>query len=278
MGFTDNCDVFVSLHEDGLNQILNHIRRQRPSLFNYATKAVADSIAEDMENHQGLLCKAIDAHELFYQPTSPFADQPLVTIEDALPIVGTDFKINFAAQVVDLQIDFQPADDFSLPPELESPLQAHRWAGKFTLCGGIGCPKQEDLSSLNSDSPRVVPAAELICFCVDAYAIGDMRFVSKGGEIFIEPFLDGLEILEIKPQELESNLECYLSLMLKLAILPELRVSLTDFAFNLTQEVPEVFPQPTNVVISPMPVSASVANNPAIEEDLLKVFIKVEVV
>ena len=41
MAFTDNCDLFGSVHEDGVNRVIRHIMRQRPSLFNYATADVA---------------------------------------------------------------------------------------------------------------------------------------------------------------------------------------------------------------------------------------------
>ena len=37
MALTDDCDLFASLHEDGLNKVVRHVMRQRPSLFNYAT-------------------------------------------------------------------------------------------------------------------------------------------------------------------------------------------------------------------------------------------------
>ena len=46
---------------------------------------------------------------------------------------------------------------------------------------------------------------------------------------------------------------------------------------NLTQGATDLFPQPTNVTLSAVPVSGSVPNNPAIEDDQLKVFIKAEV-
>ena len=35
MAFTDNCDLYAAVHEDGINLIARHILRQRPSLFNY---------------------------------------------------------------------------------------------------------------------------------------------------------------------------------------------------------------------------------------------------
>ena len=52
MAFTDNCDLFGAVHEDGVNRVIRHIMRQRPSLFNYATADVAP--------HAGLWCAKVD--------------------------------------------------------------------------------------------------------------------------------------------------------------------------------------------------------------------------
>jgi hypothetical protein len=37
MAFTDNADLFASVGEDGINLVVRHIMRQRPSLVNYGT-------------------------------------------------------------------------------------------------------------------------------------------------------------------------------------------------------------------------------------------------
>ena len=41
MAFTDNCDLYAAVHDDGVNRVIRHLMRQRPSLFNYATADVA---------------------------------------------------------------------------------------------------------------------------------------------------------------------------------------------------------------------------------------------
>ncbi|HZU86317.1 MAG TPA: hypothetical protein VFF78_02465 [Anaerolineaceae bacterium] len=282
MGFTDNCDIFASFHEDGFNQIIGHVRRQRPSLFNYATAEIA--------NNQELLCKAVEAHSIV-----SIRNNPLVTIVDPLPIPGTNYGVNFAAQLVDLQVDFHSGNKFSLPPELNPPLKAQRLAIKLTLCGGIACPPDDVIDRYipppkdpdkpnTKDTPKEdvpiipLPIHQLNCFCLDAYAIGGVRITAYNGKPYLEPFIDGFEIVDIEPVGLENSLECYISLMLKLVILPGLRILLEHAPFNLTQGSTDLFPQPTNVVISPMPVSAALPHNPAIEKDQLEVFIKAEVI
>jgi hypothetical protein len=284
MGFTDNCDIFASFREEGFNQIINHVRRQRPSLFNYGTADVA--------KNRELLCKAIDVHPIVF-----IRNNPLLTIVDPLPIPGTNYGVNFAVQLVEFQIDFHPGDEIHLPMELNPPLNEQRLAIKLTLCGGIGCPPEgvvdqfipppDDKSrqdDRNPDRPAEreplipLPTRELTCFCLEAYATGGIRIVNYNGKPYLEPFIDEFEIVDIQPADLENSLECYIGLMLKLAVLPGLRILLKHAPLNLTQGATDLFPQPTNVVLSPMPVSAALPNNPAIEEDQLKVFIKAEVI
>ena len=105
-----------------------------------------------------------------------------------------------------------------------------------------------------------------------------MRIVNYHGRPYLEPFLDGFEIVDIVPTGLENSIECYVVLTLKLSVLPGLRILLKEMPLNLTQGVTDLFPKPTNIVLSSMPVSPALPNNPAIEEDLLKVFIKAEVI
>jgi hypothetical protein len=273
MAFTDNCSIFAAFHEDGFNRIVGHVRRQRPSLFNFATADVAAN--------PRLLCEAISAHSIVFQ-----RGNPLVTIVDPLPIPGTPYGVNFAVQLTDLALDFHPNDVFPLPREL-NPLAEQRLAIKLRLCGGIGCPPRELVDRLTPPprdpaSPREkgnipLPAGRLICFCLEAVVTGGIRIATYFGRPYLEPFLDGFEIVDITPQGLEDGMECYISLMLRLSVLPGLRILLSHAPLNLTQGVPDLF-GPTNVVLTPAAVSAAVPNNPAIEGDLLKVFINAEVI
>jgi hypothetical protein len=281
MAFTDHCGIFAAFHEDGFNRIINHVRAQRPSLFNYATAFVAA--------HPELLCAPLKPHPIVHD-----RGNPLVTIEDPLPIPGTPYGVNFAVQLTDLRIDFHKGSLFALPPELD-PLLKQRLAIKLRLCAGIGCPPKEIVDKLVPPPPPPrkrgddggqgkekqpiipLPTRELICFCLDAFVVGGIRVANYNGKPYLEPFLDGFEIVDIQPQGLEDGIECYISLLLRLSVLPGLRVLLAVAPLNLTQGVPDLF-LPTNVALSPTPISAAVPNNPAIEDDLLKVFVNAEVI
>ena len=274
MAFTDHCDVFGAFHEDGFNRIIDHIRFQRPSMFNYATQAIADNPA--------LLCRPIVAHPRLNQHGNP-----LVTIIDPLPLPGTNFALNFSVQLVDVKIDFHPANVVALPPEL-SPLGAERFAISLRVCAGIGCPPAQVVSDLvppppdpDADPnqppppppPQVVlpPDQQLICVCLDVCAVGGLRFREYFQHFYLEPFVDRIEISDIEPADLESGLECVIDATLRLGFLPKLRILLEKMALDITDDV-TISVQPKPVAVSP-----AVPNNPAIEQDEVRAFIDLEV-
>jgi hypothetical protein len=276
MALTDSCDIFVAAHEDGFNRLIVHVMRQRPSLFNYATAPLAAD--------PRLLCEEIDADPIVGKRGNPF-----VTIEDPLPILGSDYGLHFAAQLRDLQVDFHPGDEFTLPAELSPPLKAQRLAIKLRLCGGLGCPPDDTVDKLvppppNPDAPprepgrepapgpkvlRPLPFRALTCFCLEAFVTGGMRITEYWGKPWLEPYVDGVEIVDIEPERLENSIECYLKTLLRLVVLPKLRILLEHAPFHIMKLA--------SVTLSPTPAPARVANNPAIEDDQVKAFIDVKV-
>src|SRR4030042_1356291 len=117
MPFTDKSDLYAALNEDGINNVATHIMRQRPSLFNYGTALVAAK--------PELLCERIVA-----TPDVINRGNPLITIEDPLPVLGTNgtVALNFCFQLTKARIDFHPGDIITLPPELNPPLAKQSFA------------------------------------------------------------------------------------------------------------------------------------------------------
>ena len=111
-------------------------------------------------------------------------------------------------------------------------------------------------------------ASELDCFCLDLFAIGDVNVSGAAGHQRRFPHLDGLDIVEIKPDGLENSLPCCLKLMLQLGVLAG-GFAILDLTFNLTNLSP--------VSVGLTPTSATIPFNPAIEDDRLKLFINVNV-
>ena len=269
LSFTEHCDVFASFEEGGFNQIISHIRNQRPSMFNYATKDVAEK--------PELLCRPIVAHPRLSQHGNP-----LVTIVKPFPLPGTDYGINFSVQLVDVKVDFHPGNTINLPSELQ-PLPEQRLAFGLTVCAGVGCPPDDVVDQLIPPPPEpntepspqpeeltVIPADRLLCTCLDAFAVGGLRFREYWQQWYLEPFIDRIEIAEIRPEDLENGIECIIGTTFRLGFLPRLRVLLEDLTFNLTEQI--------SLSLQPKPAGSSqIPNNPAVESDELKAFIDVDI-
>jgi hypothetical protein len=275
MAFTDHCDLFASFHEDGFNRIVRHIQLQRPSLFNYATA----TLAHDPRR----LCEVVQTH-----PIVGIRNNPIATIVDLLPVPGTDFGLDFCVQLRDLKVDFHPGNTIALPPELR-PLNPQRLALGIRLCAGIACPPTELLDRLvpppvtnvkdtrpNDKDParpplRPLPFRELRCFCLEAFATAGVRIRFYGGKPYLEPFLEGFEIVDIEPKGLENAIECYIATVLRLSVLPGLRVLLEMTPLDIIKDK-------VHLSLGPMPSGPQLPNNPALEDDLLEAFVKVEVI
>jgi hypothetical protein len=293
MGFADKCDIFASFHEDGFNRIIAHLQRERPSLFNYATQYVLD--------HPSLFCQRIETHPIVTKRHNPIA-----TVEDPLPIWGTSYGLNFAAQLTKLIIDFHPGKLFALPPQLSPPLAKQSFAIQLQACAGIGCPPNDLITQLvpppdNPDAKQqsnpykddvrqpthgkttrnddiiAIPTRSLLCFCLDVFVTGQVGIREYYGKPYLEFDLTGLEIVDITPTPMENAIECYLSAVLRLSILPGVRILLDHAAWDLKESIDNL-KKSVYVTITPTPAPATVPNNPAIEDDQIKVFANVEVI
>lgn len=283
MAFTDNCSLFGALDEEGINLVVRHVMRQRPSLFNYATAFVRD--------RPHLLCEKIDPH-----PWVIARGNPLVTVEPPLPILGSNGSVglNFCFQLVKAEIDFHPGGVFNLPPELAPPLQEQHFAFHVRVCAGLGCPSRRligdlaDLVDFPADPrkeqvpghdrpedapkppPKAIPTDNLECFCLDLFVTAHVEIVGPAGNERLVGKLDGLEIVDIEPKGLENSIECYLRMLIQIVILPRLSFAMKAIVFEILDGL-------ATVTLKPTPVSAAVPHNPAIEQDKLKVFIDMEV-
>jgi hypothetical protein len=79
MALTDNCDVFLSVNESGLNRVVKHLTMQRPSLFNIGSPAI-------VVNPQ-LLCSPVTRH-----PVVRFRTESRIQIELVEPDEGPSPK------------------------------------------------------------------------------------------------------------------------------------------------------------------------------------------
>lgn len=291
MAFTDNSDLYGAINEEGINLVVKHLMRQRPSLFNYGTELVA--------NNPELLCHPVDADPMVYA-----RNNPLISIESPLPVLGTNglVSLHHCVQLVDVGIDFHPNNVLNLPDELK-PMAEQRFALGAKACVGLGCPDddlvayiEKLMEALNPPvdledfipgdeknkrtnhassagiasfrpKPFTIPARRLMCFCLELYAIGHIETSKIGNKHVFAPKIDDIEIVDLCPEGLENSIECYMELVLKLGLLPRIRVALEKIVLDQLKIV--------DIEVKP---TSGLPHNPAIENDELKVFIDMEVV
>jgi hypothetical protein len=279
MAFTNNSDFYVAIHDAGINRIIKHVMRQRPSIFNYGTAMLL--------SRPELLCKEIDV-----APDVISAGNPIITVLPPLPVIGTSLALNYCIQATIGEVDFHSGNVFSLPPELD-PLASQRYAVHFQSCAGIGCPPKDisipgtptyrfsDARSYSAKDEEtgmfthiqkeitVLPTSRLNCFCIDLFATGCVKVAGSSGYQKMLLGVDGIEIVDLRPEGLENSIECYSLLALNQGILPVVGEAISNVAFDVIN-LPDSLGQ--------LRVSASptVPNNPAIEDDQLKAFINLD--
>lgn len=279
MSLTDHSPLFAAVSEDGMNRFFAHVMRKRPSLFNYGTRAVA-------LHWERALCSPPDVASEVLRHSNP-----VVSIEAPLPVLGTGgaWGLDFAAQLTDVRVDLHP-QSAELPPELGS-LRDQQFSITTRLCAGIGCPGQRTLDRYPPPDyppfldgrreadrregrqperliqPVVLPAQELLCCCLEAVVVGHFEFGGSHQQPTVVAKLDGFELVDIQPDCLEANLECYLRILMHYVILPRLRIAVSAYTFGIMNDL-------VSITLKP---SLTVPHNPAVEDDQLKLFIDLEV-
>src|SRR4051795_3200168 len=266
MAFTDNCDVFLDVNEAAIRRLVRHFTLQRPSTVNIGSPAIVAN--------PGLACSKIEAHPVVFQ-----RGNPLVGAGPALPVAGTDFLIEYVVQLAAAEVDVSPGNVFALPPEL-NPLGEQSIGAHARVCAGLGCPPEEIVKGLldrppaNPDrvppqrGPVELPFRKLECFCLDLFVTGGAEFAGPSGDEHVVGRLGGIEIVDLTPTGLEDMIECYASLVVRLGVLPKLRVPVVRFVAGIASV--------GTLTVEPTP-APRVPNNPALENDQIKVFLDVAV-
>jgi hypothetical protein len=272
MAFTDNCDLYGAVHEDGVNRVIRHIMRQRPSLFNYATADIAEN--------RKLWCSRIE-----HTGDVTRYDNPLFTVVGPLPVLGADsppVALGFCVQLVDARIDFHKQSIIELPDALKRPLEEQHFVFQFRVCATIACPDPEMVDRIpvltgrkarddNRKPTTVVLPGRSNCFCLDVYAVGHVEREVIGGQERLVGKVDTMDIDDIEPEGLEDNIICYLKTTVNVLLRQKLSIAvealmLSFSLFDLATVTLSLTPNP------PVP------NNPAVEDDQLKAFITMSVV
>ncbi|WP_153800500.1 hypothetical protein [Foetidibacter luteolus] len=268
-------DVYGAISDDAIQRIINDTHVKAPFLFNY----VAPSI-RFVQDDAGRL---VDTEELWVT-CSPVEDSPLdgevprFTRMQPFSLPGIPVKLPYCIQIIDAALDFHPGNIIALPPELPSPLSEQNFSMSAMVQFGMACipDKLSALQPIPNLAKHVwrlpvLPVTELVCFTLNVFAFGRVTVTPENIGAGI-PFdriglaVGGIEIVDIEPRGLENVVECYLIAMLKSYVLPKLILSLED------QVVKSLGLTVTSKLTAGLP------DNPAIEENELRIWLDVKVI
>lgn len=297
MPFTNLSDLYGAIHETGINLIVNHIMTQRPSLFNYGTKM--------FEANNGKLCSPVNAHREVKKRKNPIitVQNPLPII-GAAGAVGLDYCFQIVEFKVDFHPGNQFTLPPELNPPLaaqnvglklrvcgaivcpERNIQEHygeviaEQYGKLVSTRDIVATLTGDRAvQLSGDrlfelDTRAISTRDTIplngtpqCFCIDVYVTARMEVVGTFNNRKLSIKLEGLEIVDLAPTGLENSLECYLISVLRIGILPRLRIALETVTFEINKFIS------LSLSVGLTPTSGALPFNPAVENDQVKVYI-----
>ncbi|MGH3162498.1 MAG: hypothetical protein ACRDOC_11475 [Streptosporangiaceae bacterium] len=305
MAFTDRSDLFAAVHENGINATIGQLMLQRPSMFNYATILFTQALSSQF-------CLPINPPP----GGGPlFTVEPQLPVLGAPRPLGLDWCLQLTNVSVDLypgntltlppELDPIGSQQFALhlracfglacpddrvvenlTAEMEAAVAASIRPGQPSAgpatspsaAGGVQ-PAPEDRSS-RAAAVQPVPSTNVICTCLELFGVGHFQ----GGTIGSDPQqwlkvrLDGLELVDLVPSNLEDIVECYLRLVLRLGILPRLIVPMESLVLDITRMLQDngtAIGQ--HVTLVPAAVPADVPANPAVDHDQLKVFFNLKV-
>jgi len=205
MSLTETETVFASIHEDALNDVLTAFCTHRPRYLVYGSPA--------------------------FVPVTTIAETTMSAINFPGVPGGIQWRIRLSIPHIDLS-----KQTSQLPPELTLGPGQFSAQVDAELC--IDCrriridpeaPPPKDRPQAGHDNPKNPDRHSLgepTCFKLSVFAIGHIeRVVATTGEDAIAFAVDAVEIVDIKPDELESFLECLMFMILQ-AVLAGIRLPL----------------------------------------------------
>jgi hypothetical protein len=221
MSLTESSEVFVAIEESALNDLITAVCTTRPHLLNYGSPA--------------------------FVPVSNVSATQMAPI----PFPGSS-GLQWSVELAIPQLDLFK-EDMPLPPELSLGPGQFSVSTVVRLC--VDCADRHD--GKGDDHPQTDDhahpddrgdkpwrddrddwgkARNPVCCKLGVFAVGHVVSTWAGGKESIGFALDGLEIVDVEPNALESVLECLLMMILR-SVLANLSLPVTALeleAFTLT--------------------------------------------
>lgn len=154
---------------------------------------------------------------------------------------------DFIVQLSEMEVDFHPGNAITLSGTLPQ-LPGQQLALHARTFMGLSCPSREK---------------NLDCFSLDLYA--ELALKNPYTTQFLNMYISALDVVGIEPDGLKNILDCYMIYLANQAL--GFASNQINHIVSTPQTVPNLYGVAT-VQVSP----AAVANNPAVEDDQLKLF------
>lgn len=292
MAHTEHSDLYASIHEEGVDDVVSHLRRNRPSLFNYASGRIAD-------RPKAFLCRSVEAARL-----AEDRGAPLVRRIDPVPIIGTGGRValDFCFQITELTLDAHPSNSIDVPAEADLTIDDQQFGVFVRVCVGLACPDDEAIldvardlgSTLDQPGPvddPIVPRPNTVhCFCLDAHLTGGLELQRPGaskGTVSIEESpaftVRDVEVTAAEsddgqlPTGLREAAECYLQFVVTFSLLPRLASAVEEIVPTLVRMLDNVLADLGTSIAITTPTTPGIPDNPAVEDDELRLFLNLDV-
>ena len=247
MPYTTNCDFYLAIHENGINSITKRAMKYLPSFFNYTDEVTLASNWIGQSFNPNVACIAINPDPSVLQNGYPVVSTIKLPTNLQLPLnLHLPAPLNFVAQLSGLGIDFNPSNAVTLPTSVPSPLSSQTMALSAQFAVGLSCPS----------------TGEMECFSLNP--VVEMMLKKQGSAQFLNTNITAMDIVGLEPDGLRKILDCYIPFFANQV--------LGTISTQLSNTIAGSWSLPaqglTNLRLSP----ANVANNPAIQNDQLELF------
>lgn len=220
MSLTQTEEVFASIHETALNDVLTAFFTDRPRYLVYGSSS--------------------------FVPFTTVAATNIAAIPFPGIAGGIHWRVTLSIPRVDLFKKSMP-----LPPELS--LNPGQFSARLDVELCLDCRRlqidprpprggHDDRPNERPPRDKPHPLEEVTCFKLKVFVVGHLAHVmASTGEDAIALDVDAVEIVDIKPDGLESLLECLLFMILQ-AVLAEVRLPLQALRAGAFQLIPVVGP------------------------------------
>lgn len=184
MSLTEAEHVFAGIHENGLNDFLRTLFTARPHYLRYGSPA--------------------------FVPASTASVTQIAAISFPGIPGGVQWAVEFDIPRIDLFKASAP-----LPPPLT--LAANQFALSTTVRLTIGCETRDQRPNPHEERPRPSRGQPLHT-TLGLWAVGHPVIRNVGGEGSLTFAVDAVELVDVKPDDLESVLECLIRMLLQGAL------------------------------------------------------------